>query len=138
MLPIRALALAGVASLSVSAAPVKQCEPAPVVAPTPGLASNSTYTNDGEPPKRFSGPPTRTMQIRFGQAYIDQLCGRPPCGYVFKGCARGDQMAVPDPFATDSRRLTVTEIIFLAASAALCVLAYLALDRLLDWFGSEH
>lgn len=103
MLPIRALALAGVASLSVSAAPVKQCEPAPVVAPTPGLASNSTYTNDGEPPKRFSKVPAGFVKVRIGQAAIDEFCGRPPCGLVFKGCIRDDTIILPDPYTMDSR-----------------------------------
>jgi hypothetical protein len=91
------------------AAPPATCQPAPVIVQTPQMPANSTYVSDGEPPLRYSHPPTHPIIIGFGQANIDNLCGRPPCGKIFLGCTRGDQMALPDPFTTDS--LTFARIV---------------------------
>jgi hypothetical protein len=102
---LRSVLTALLAPAIVSAAPAAQpvqCEPAPPVVQRPNLAANSTYTNDGEPPRRFSAPPKASMKIAFGRENIDALCGRPPCGFVFEGCVRGDTIALPDPFTTDS------------------------------------
>jgi hypothetical protein len=80
--------------------PAATCQPAPIVVQKPGMAPNSTYINDGEPPKRYSGPPAGYVKIVFGRTEIDNLCGRPPCDKVFLGCRRGDVLALPDPFST--------------------------------------
>jgi hypothetical protein len=96
------IALAALATVSASPPPQPICQPAPVVIQTPQMPANSTYVSDGEPPLRFSHAPDHPLIIGFGQENIDALCGRPPCGKKFLGCTRGDQMALPDPFTTDS------------------------------------
>ena len=88
-----------VAALQPTAA---QCSAPIPVAPSPNLAPNSTFYSDGEPPARFAHVPNVKLQVRFGQAAIDELCGRPPCGMRFLGCSRGPQMALPDPYSMDS------------------------------------
>lgn len=97
---LRSLVLAAmVLPLRDAPPPPPQCEPPQIVAPAPNLPANSTYTSDAEPPKRFRVAPRGFIKMRFGQAEIDDLCGRPPCGFVFEGCQRGDEIALPDPFS---------------------------------------
>lgn len=80
------------------------CEPVRFVAPTPTMAPNSTYVSDSEPPARFSGPPTHGVEVYFGQANIDAICGQPPCGKHFLGCTSGNKMALMDPFTADGEQ----------------------------------
>lgn len=99
---LKAALVALVAFPLVSAAPVpKTCEPVRFVKMAPGLPANSSYVNDGEPPARYRSPPKGQFKVTFGQAGIDEFCGRPPCGMRFLGCARGDRIALGDPFTTD-------------------------------------
>jgi hypothetical protein len=90
------------AALSEDKAP---CKPAPVVVQGPGMAPNSTFTNDGEPPVRFSYAPKQTMKVALGQENIDRICGVPPCGLRFEGCTRGDVVALPDPWDASFGRI---------------------------------
>lgn len=78
-----------------------QCS-APVAVPSTVTTPHATYYNDGEPPARFAHAPTGTLKVRFGQAAIDELCGRPPCGLRFLGCVHGDEVALLDPFTISS------------------------------------
>jgi hypothetical protein len=96
----------------VSATPLvtPQCQPAPVVKPVPGLAPNSTYTSDAEPPARFLYMPKGYMRVKFGQAAIDENCGVPPCGMIFLGCVRDDLVVLPDPSHPDFAKITRHEI----------------------------
>jgi hypothetical protein len=87
--------------LLASPAQTEQCS-APVAVPQSVTTPDSTYYSDAEPPKRFSHPPSVTLRIRFGQDAIDKMCGKPACGYVFEGCTRGNEVALPDPYSTDS------------------------------------
>jgi hypothetical protein len=95
-------AVAAVPLISAAPPPAPTCEPAPVVIQTPTTAANSTYTSDGEPPKRFAMPPDKPVKVAFGGAAIDETCGRPPCNMIFEGCVRGGIVVLPDPFTTDS------------------------------------
>lgn len=97
-----ALALVALVTASASPPPAPTCQPAPIVVQAPGVALNSTFVSDGEPPMRFRHLPTHAVIVAFGQTEIDALCGVPPCQKIFLGCIRGDQMALPDPYTTDS------------------------------------
>lgn len=90
------LALAPLAS-SATEPKTPQCSP-PVAVPKSVTTPNATYYNDGEPPARFAHAPTGTLKVQFGQAAIDRVCGPPPCGMRFLGCARGDDVVLLDPF----------------------------------------
>jgi hypothetical protein len=98
---LRSVLTALLAPAIVSAAPAAQpvqCEPAPPVLQTPGMAANSTYVSDSEPPQRFAHVPAAELRVRFGQGSIDAICGVPPCGKVFLGCQQGAVIVLPDPF----------------------------------------
>lgn len=85
--------------IATAPAPVEQCsKPIPVPAPVLAAVPNSTYYTDVEPPKRFAHVPKGQLRVTFGNAGIDDLCGRPPCGMIYEGCTDGNRMALPDPF----------------------------------------
>lgn len=93
-----------------------RCAPAPNVKPMAGLAPNSTYVSDDEPPKRFRSVPRRTVRVAFGRAAINKYCGRPPCGLEFLGCTTDSGLVVlPDPFAAqDFAKITRHELAHVA------------------------
>lgn len=95
-------ALVALASMLLISAtqPAPVCQAAPPAPVGPAFAPNSTYTSDGEPPKRFSVSPKGFVKVAFGQENIDRYCGHPPCMKVFLGCNRGDLIVLPDPYTS--------------------------------------
>ena len=74
----------------------------PIPVPPGVTTPNSTYYSDSEPPARFAHVPAVTLRIRFGARAIERLCGKPPCDMEFLGCTDGENMALPNPYTTDS------------------------------------
>jgi hypothetical protein len=101
---LRSLLAAPMFAALLSAPSAQTCQPAPVVVLGPGMALNSTYVNDGEPPKRFAHVPSGEVRIRFGQANLDAICGVPPCGLVFEGCTHGNLVVLPDPYKVNNEQ----------------------------------
>lgn len=100
---MRALAVLPLLALSAGQPSPPQTCPKPLPVPVTVTAPSSTYYTDVEPPARFAHVPPQSLTISFGQDAIARLCGRPPCGMIFLGCTRGNEMALPDPFTTDSQ-----------------------------------
>lgn len=98
-----ACATLALVNVSATAPPPVVCDPPRAVKPMPNLAPNSTYVSDAEPPARFRGIPHRPLTIEYGAEAIARFCGRPPCRKRFLGCARGDRIAIIDPFTEDSQ-----------------------------------